>query len=88
MEFQQMERGWIHHGSMNHVVCVGCRELGEVSLGVQEWELQLHTRPGPWDVPSPHAAPQTSITEHPWVPASPAQGWRWDEFPMQVMLAG
>lgn len=88
MEFQQMERGWIHHGSMNHVVCVGCRELGKVSLGVREWELQLHTCPGPWGVPSPHAAPQTSITEHPRVPASPAQGWRWDEFPTQVMLAG
>lgn len=40
--------------------CVGCRELGEVSRGVQERELRLHTLPSPWGVPSAHTAPQTS----------------------------
>lgn len=82
-----MDPSWEHEPCG---VCgsVGCRELGEVSLGVQEWELQPHTLPRPWGIPSPHTAPQTSITEHPRVPASPAQEWRWHEFHTQVMLAG
>ena len=82
---------WNEDGVQEHEprgVCgsVGCRELGQVSLGVQEWELGLHALPGLWGAHSPDAAPQSSVTEHPWVPALPAQEWRRDASHMLVML--